>query len=153
MSAERPSTRGDTMIGERKKRLLLGGVSQKLASSARPGYVRRWFNDTGNRLAEAKEAGYEFVDGDPRARSTDTGSRLSQVVGSQESGQGMRGYLMEKQEDWYREDMAEKQRLGIDERERSIKAGNIEGSVGSEGRYIPDGGQAIKIGANNRSGA
>jgi len=66
-----------------------------LAASARPGYQRRWINDTPGRLQQAEAGGYSYVSEDPNAKSTDVGSRTSRVVGKDESGQGMRAYLME----------------------------------------------------------
>ena len=39
----------------RRRRSNVGGHALKLAAPSRPGFVRRWFNDDKNRLADAEE--------------------------------------------------------------------------------------------------
>lgn len=124
----------------RGRRVPLGGFTQRLGGEHRPGYVARWFNDEGGRIAQALEAGYEFVY-HKGAESTDPGNRISQIV-SKETG--MRAYMMEIREEWYNEDQAVKQK-SINEVEAQFKRGkDIAGEPGIDGRYIPSPGINIK---------
>lgn len=93
----------------RKKRVPLGSRN-RLRYPERKGYVRRVFNDDHDRIQQALDAGYEFVTdhlpgGDPRAGdATQVGSKVMKEVGS-----GMKGYLMEIPEEYYKEDQKAKQ--------------------------------------------
>lgn len=80
----------------------------KLGAPERPGFVRRWFNDHKNRIAEGEELAYDFVT-DKGVKSTDPGSRISRIVGSGENGEPLRAYLMETPEEYYQEGLAEKE--------------------------------------------
>lgn len=126
----------------RAKRVPLGVPSPKLAASQRPGYVRRWINDSGSRLELAQQAGYGFVTQDMKAATTDQGSAFSQVVGTKEGGGSLRAYLMEIREEWYAEDQNAKQ-ASVDATEQLIKRGELVGKVGQEGVYVPQRGIRI----------
>jgi hypothetical protein len=145
MSNERPGQRAAANREARTKRRILGGSQLKMQTSQRADHVRRWVNDIGGRAGEFEAAGYNFV-AEADANSSDVGSRISQVVGSQDNGQPMRAYLMEKPKEWYDEDQREKQALTVDRTEEAIKRGNVEGNVGAEGRYVPT--QGIRVTAN-----
>jgi hypothetical protein len=134
---------------DRRKRVPLSGMRSKLSAPQREGYVRRWFNDTGGRLMDAENAGYEFVTdtglqiGDPGTDGNqDTGSRVSKVVDRQENGQPMRAYLMEIKKEWYDEDQKNKQKQ-VDRVDEAIMGGNHENSLGARG-YVPKGGIKYK---------
>lgn len=126
----------------RGTRIPLGAAQPKLGASQRPGYVRRWINDDRQRLQLAQSAGYEFVLSDPNAKSSDDGNKISQIVGSKDGGGGLRAYLMEIREEWYREDQAVKTQK-IKATENMIKRGELTKKVGEDGAYIPS--QGIKI--------
>jgi len=75
-----------------------------------PGYVYRVVNDTGDRIEQLKEIGYEIVEdtkvqvGDRRvANPTKEGSPVKVSV-----GQGIQGYVMRIKQEWYDEDKAKK---------------------------------------------
>lgn len=102
-----------------------------LTASERPGYTRRWVNDTDSRIAEFKAAGYEVVyeedadTSDARAQdATRGGSAVSKHVGS-----GTTAYLMEIPNEYYAEDQKAKQDA-IDEKEKSFDpSGQIKENI------------------------
>lgn len=105
----------------RRQRVPLGTRQQRLgATGLPPGTVGRWINDTGDRLARAQQAGYDFVPDTTQAISGDVGSRKSQVVGTHANGEPMRAYLMAIPREFYEEDQAVK-RQEIEAKEAPIK--------------------------------
>ncbi len=102
--------------------------NQKLAAPRREGYKRRWVSDDPGRVNEFLDKGYSFVkddvEGDEAIKSSDQGTRKSQVV-SKESG--LRGYLMEQEDSLYSEDQQTK------EDARSHKEEAIRRVKGSDG--------------------
>lgn len=147
------STEKATNTTRRKRqRRPLGSPDLKLQTSQRKGYVRRWVNDAPGRVQNALDGGYEFVKDNTHigsgteSKDSDLGSNVSQIVGKDESGQPLRSYLMEIKESWYNEDQVEKSKK-IDEVDDAIRNGNINGSTGQDGRYIPSTG--IKMNTNS----
>jgi hypothetical protein len=92
-----------------RKRIPLG-TRNVLTAPKKPGFVRRFVNDKGDRIESFKAAGWKAVDddvqvGDPKAgKSTAIGSSVNAHVGS-----GQRAVLMELPEEIYDEDRAESQ--------------------------------------------
>jgi hypothetical protein len=120
----------------RKQRIPLGAPQQKLLATIRPGYVGRWVNDEGGRLAQAEAAGYSFVAPDTKTATgsnADPGTRISRIVGSQENGQPLRAYLMEQTEENYAEDQKAKQSQ-IDAFDEAMKRGQPAGA--QDGTYV-----------------
>lgn len=95
----RPTDRETT---GRQARVPLGTPQQKLQAPSRRGYVRRWINDMDNRIAMARQGGYEHV-------KEEDGSEKRVHVGTKRDGSPMFGYLMEIREEFYNEDQARKQ--------------------------------------------
>jgi len=93
---------------KRRRRASVGGHALKLDAPTRAGYVRRWVNDSGNRIAEAEELAYDFVT-DQSIKTTDAGSRISRLVGTKANGEPLRAYLMETPEEEFAGGMAEKE--------------------------------------------
>lgn len=98
-----------TQRANRPKRVPLG-MRNVLAAEKRQGFVRRWFNDTDDRLERAKAAGWTAVQkpadaSDPRAGAD---SQMGAIV-SKSVGGGVRGVLMEIPEGFYNEDKAAKE--------------------------------------------
>jgi len=115
----------------RKKRVPLGVQQPKMVAETRPGYVRYWFNDKGNRLASAQAAGYDYVKehGD---------QKRSMTVGTHEDGRPMTAYLMEIPQEFYDEDQALKQ-VPLDEFEAAINGGVPQGAeAGDQGRFYSE---------------
>lgn len=108
-----------------RKRIPMSAPVQKLEVPEIPGYHLHWMRGTPDRLEQAQNAGYEFVDrkevkvnsvglGSPTAisGSTDLGSRVSVVAGGgdSEGGQATRMYLMKIKLELWNEDQASLQR-------------------------------------------
>lgn len=127
----------------KQKRTPLGVPRQKLSLDKKdPNYSYRWLNDSGDRINQALEGGYEFVrrgdtsapgDMDVVPQNTDLGTNVSKVVGTTESGAPLTAYLMKLKKSFYEADQAEKQ-AQINETERGLKAGqSLKDSLGDHG--------------------
>lgn len=93
---------------KRRRRASVGGHALKLSAPQRPGYKRRFFNDDGNRIAEAEELGYVPVS-DTKAKSPGLGSSDTRLVGTKATGEPLRSVLMETPDELYAEGVAEKE--------------------------------------------
>jgi len=92
----------------RRRRAAVGGFALKLDAPQRPGFVRRWFNDDGNRIAQAQELAYDHVT-DPNIKSSSSDTRTSRLVGTKANGEPLRAYLMETPVEEYEAGLAEKE--------------------------------------------
>ena len=92
----------------RRRRGKVGGFALKLSAPQREGETRRWVNDDGNRIAEMRELGYDFVS-DTGIQSADPGSRVSRLVGTKANGEPLHAYLMETPDELYAQGVAEKE--------------------------------------------
>lgn len=96
-----------------------------------PNYVYRIINDSGDRVQEFLDAGYELVSassvrvGDKRVGKATSEGSISQVS----VGQGMKGYIVRIRKEWYEEDQAVKQRR-VAELEETTKAKALDGTYG-----------------------
>lgn len=118
----------------RRRRASVGGHSLKLSAPPREGYVRRWFNDDGNRIADAQELAYEHVL-EQGIKTTDAGGRVSRLVGTKANGEPLRAYLMETPVDEYAAGLSDKeaQHRQVDE---AIAAGrDSTGQMSGEQTY------------------
>lgn len=130
----------------RSTRVPLGVARSKLSVPTRPGYVRRWVNDTEGRLMQAEQGGYQYATDQALQIGTadidnvnrDLGARVSRVV---DKSTGQKAYLMEIKEEFYREDQAIKAQA-VAEKDRLIKTGKLDDDTS---RYIPDKGRGISI--------
>jgi hypothetical protein len=94
-----------------------------LTAPHRPGFVRRFVNDTPGNIKRRLDQGYEIVQDD--VQIGDTGSLTDKGMGSVpqkvvDKTTAMKAVLMEIPEDWYNEDQAEKAKV-LKEREDQIK--------------------------------
>ena len=107
-----PATKAEAEISEaakpRRRRASVGGASLKLVAPERKGFVRRWFNDLGNRIADAGELAYDFVT-QPGIKSHSSDSRISRLVGTKPDGSPLHAFLMETPEDEFAGGVAEKE--------------------------------------------
>ena len=138
---ERPTTREET---GRRARVPLGDPRPKMALSKRPGYVRRWINDAGDRLRAAEEAGYQFIEDEREADEAGRGRRVSMTVGTKEDGSPLRAFAMEIREEFYKADQAVKQGK-IDEVDAAMRRGDIQGAQpqDTDKFYVPDEGISV----------
>jgi len=96
-----------------------------------PGYVYRIINDSGDRVQEFMDAGYELVEadsvrvGDKRVNSAAAeGSKAQLSV-----GQGQKAFVVRIKKEWYEEDQAAKQ-VHVNKLEEATKAKALDGTYG-----------------------
>ena len=105
---------------------------QTISGDKDPNYVYRFVNDTGSRIEQMKQAGYEIVEddnlivGDARVSDTTQFGSAKRVV----SKDGTVQFLMRQSKEFYDEDQATKQAHN-DEIERAMKQTAQEGMYGS----------------------
>jgi hypothetical protein len=117
----------------RRRRSSVGGFVSKLDAPLREGETRRWVNDDGNRIAEVRELGYEFVS-ETGIQTADPGSRISRLVGTKANGEPLHAYLMETPDELYAQGLAEQEAANrkIDE---AITAGRDSTDRMDENQY------------------
>jgi hypothetical protein len=93
---------------KRRRRASVGGHALKLSAPPRKGYTRRWFNDDGNRIADAEELAYEHVH-EAGIKTSSPGTRISRLVGTKANGEPLHAFLMETPDELYAEGVAEKE--------------------------------------------
>ena len=105
---------------------------QAISGDKNPEYVYRFVNDTGSRIQNFKEAGYEIVQdneltvGDARVSDPSDLGSAKRVV----SNDGTTSYLMRIKKEYYQEDQSAKQSL-VDEQESAMKQEAAQGMYGS----------------------
>lgn len=155
MQGQNPSVSPEKPRGERKRVPMTLPV-QKLEVPEIPGYHLHWMRGTAARIAQAQNAGYEFVHPDEvgvnnallggdasTSGNTDMGSRVSIAEGSDmESGQPVRLYLMKQKMEDFLEDQSLLQQRN-DSIADSLTAAYRTGQVGGrgEGETIADASQ------------
>ena len=96
-----------------------------------PGYAYRIINDSGDRVQEFLDAGYELVKensvkvGDKRVNKSSAEGSVSQIS----VGQGQKAYVVRIKQEWYDEDQAAKQQK-VNELEAATKAKALDGTYG-----------------------
>lgn len=132
----------------RSKRIPIGTLRFKLQTDSRDGYRRRWFNEEGNRLSQAIAGGYNFVEDDEfEYTHEDINNRnesISSYVTRSTGSGGSKSYLMEIKEEYFIEDQKEKERAILAGEQGLRKGRDSKGSVGHDGRYIPESGISIE---------
>lgn len=109
MSEQNNQNVNEKKVEQSRKRIPLGSRNVLMAPK-KAGFVRRFVNDTGDRIQAFKDAGWNTVDdgstsGDAKVgRPTSVGSLTNPHVGS-----GQRAILMEIPEEIYAEDRAQSQ--------------------------------------------
>lgn len=105
---------------------------QSISGNKDPEFVYRFVNDTGARVDQMKQAGYEMVTdddlivGDSRVSDSSQNSSVKRVI----SKDGTVSYLMKQRKDFYEEDQQAKQEY-VDATEQSMKQQASEGTYGS----------------------
>ncbi len=147
MQASNPSVAPGKPVAERK-RIPMTLPQQRLAVPEIPGYHLHWMRGTSERLAQAQQAGYEFVapeevqlsdlsiGGDAsKGGNDDMGSRVSRVAGGGDvdgGGNAVRLYLMKQKMEYYLEDqkLLEDRNTSIaDNLMQNFRTGQVGGAV------------------------
>lgn len=117
-----------------RQRFHFGMPQSKLAVYRQEeGYHYHWINDLPGRLELAEASGYQFVLREDvqlqpgvTPRNSDSGSKVSQIVGRGEDGQPLRAYLMRIPQEMYEESQAFVQ-AQLDKTENAIRRGRTTG--------------------------
>lgn len=105
---------------------------QSISGDKDPDFVYRFVNDSGSRIDQMKQAGYEIVEddnlivGDSRVSDSTQQGSAKRVI----SKDGTVQYLMRQKKEFYEEDQAAKQAHN-DEIEQAMKKQASEGMYGS----------------------
>lgn len=118
----------------RVQRTRVGARNRLAVDGKEAGYVYRFVNDTEDRVAMFKQAGYEIVP----AGNVSIGNQRVDAASSDGSnahvsvGGGTKAFLMRQREDWYKEDQADKQKQVSETESATIRdAKNGPGRYGS----------------------
>lgn len=142
-AAKEARTAEPAPTGGRRRRNVFNGTGSKLqVNKTIPGYHLHVITDTGARIQEAQDNGYEFVTPDEIggvsenvvSRNGDLGDRVRFLVNPRANGSEQYGYLMKQKLEWYEEDqkaLQDKNNL-ID---AAIKRGAITGDTSN--MYVP----------------
>jgi hypothetical protein len=134
----------------RKRRNVFNGTEAKLGVRQQiEGYHLHIFTDSGSRIQEALDNGYEFVQPDEIggvsenvvSRNGDLGDRIRYLVNPRAEGTEQFGYLMKQRQEWYEEDQRALQTKNS-QVDAAIKRGKITGDNPSF--YVPQGGITMK---------
>lgn len=115
----------------RTQRVPVGTRNVLTVAGKEPGYEYRIINDSGDRVQEFLDAGYEVVDkdsvrvGDKRVNSSSSEGSVKQIS----VGQGQKGFVVRIRKEWYDEDQLKKQRQ-VNELERATKEKALDGTYG-----------------------
>ena len=122
----------------RRKRNVFNGTQTKISVNQQiPGYHLHVFTDVGNRVQDAQDSGYEFVNPEEVggvsdnvvSRNGDLGDRVRYLVNPRAEGSEQYGYLMKQRLEWYEEDQEALQQKNnaIDAAIRKGKLTAVEG--------------------------
>lgn len=144
-SAKMPRSESERQSAPRE-RFDFGSAQSKLSVfNTDPNYHYHWINDTPGRVQQAIAGGYEFVSAESvqlvpgvLPTNSDSGDRVSAIVGTGEDNGPLRAYLMRIPLEWYEEKLARQQQR-VDLADRAIRQGKTTGQEGSN-FYIPEGG-------------
>ena len=115
----------------RTRRTPVGQRNVLTVTGKDPNYVYRIVNDSGDRIQEFLEAGYEMVEagsvrvGDKRVNTASAEGSVSQIS----VGQGQKAFVMRIKKEWYEEDQEAKQ-VRVDQLEATIKDKALDGTYG-----------------------
>lgn len=141
-------------VRTRKKRGTFNGTEGKLnVAHTIEGYHLHILNDMPGRITQALDNGYEFVfpeevggvtNSNVTDRNSDLGEKVRFLVGHDEKGNALFGYLMKIPEEWYDEDQQAIQDRN-DKIDNAIRKGKVVGDgQTTDGFYVPKGGISMK---------
>ena len=105
---------------------------QSIVGDKDPNFIYRFVNDTGSRVANFQQAGYELVTDETLSVGDSRVSDASDIGSAKRvtSNDGTISYLMRVKKEWYDEDQAAKNAM-IDETEQAMKKDAAQGMYGS----------------------
>ena len=134
----------------RKRRNVFNGTEAKLGVREQiPGFHLHIFTDSGSRIQEALDNGYEFVRPDEIggisenvvSRNGDLGDRIRYLVNPRAEGTEQYGYLMKQRLEWFEEDQRALQ-VRNSQVDTAIRRGKVTGD--NPNFYVPQGGINVK---------
>lgn len=137
-TAEAPAADPAAATARRRRRASVGGHNLKLEAPTRAGYVRRWVNDIGNRIAEAEQLAYDFVT-DTSIQGTGEGSRVSRLVGTKPNGEPLRAYLMETPEEEFQAGAEDKEAVNRQIDDAITRGEDSTGQLGPKSEQYGEG--------------
>jgi hypothetical protein len=130
----------------------MGAGQQKLSVPEIPGFHLHWMRGEPERLQQALQGGYEFVEehetrqtslslgGDAKkSGNTDMGTRVSALAGAEtgNDGQPLRLYLMKIKQEWHEEDLKTQEARSNHVREALIGGQDMKPNPGdTSNRYV-----------------
>ncbi len=123
-----------------------------LQYTERAGYHRHIFNDKTGRLERALRGGYQFVTKDqmpdyierPLSQKEEVDSRVSWMVGQEDNGTPIRGYLMELPEEDYQADQAAREAQTLSVLKQTLRQDQSNEKPGGDELYPT--GPGVKFG-------
>lgn len=112
-------------VSLRRKRGAAGMLRLKLDAEKRPGYVRRWVDNTPSRILAMQDLGYAMASqkaGDGASRTDGMGTGISRHAGKRENGEPQQMVLMECREEDYAAGVSEKEEM-LKPFEEALRAG------------------------------
>lgn len=136
----------------KRKRIPVDMPHNPLEYPERPGYHRHIFNDKPGRLERALNGGYQFVSKNqipghidrPLGQKEEVDSRVSWVVGQEDNGTAIIGYLMEIPEADYQEDQAAREAMTLKVLKETMRKDQSKENPGGDELYPT--GPGIKFG-------
>ena len=115
----------------RPQRVPVGTRNVLTVNGKDPNYEYRIINDSGDRVQEFLDAGYELVQadsvrvGDKRVNAASSEGSLAQIS----VGQGQKAFVVRIKKEWYEEDQRTKQQR-VNDLEAATKAKALDGTYG-----------------------
>ena len=115
----------------RPQRVPVGTRNVLTVADKDPNYEYRIINDSGDRVQEFLDAGYELVDadsvrvGDKRVNTAKAEGSIAQLS----VGQGQKAFVVRIKKEWYEEDQRAKMKK-VDDLEAATKAKSLDGTYG-----------------------
>ncbi len=136
----------------KRKRIPVDTPHNPLQYPERAGYHRHIFNDKPGRLERALRGGYQFVTKDqmpdyierPLSQKEEVDSRVSWMVGQEDNGTPIRGYLMELPEEDYQADQAAREAQTLTVLKQTLRQDQSKEKPGGDELYPT--GPGVKFG-------
>lgn len=103
------------------------------------GYTYRWVNDTaGGRVAALEAEDWDVVK-NAAIEGEKEGLPVKRIVGTNESGQPLYSYLMEKPEEWHKEDRNRNETPRKEQEQAMLRGPSASAGLSPNEAYVPSG--------------